>query len=80
MRDLVLKAMANRKRLNKKGLSHPDFRSEQFMKNMGYWLANGADVFDIIKNHEPELRIMMTTNFKKRFDMTVLGGHIEKKQ
>ena len=39
------------------------------MRNLSYWLHNGADASTIIKNYEPEIRIMMTSNFIKNMDI-----------
>lgn len=67
MKQLILKAIATRKRLNRLGKSY--IRSEQFICNLEYWIANGANIAVIVANHEPELRLLMTKNFIKQFEI-----------
>ena len=66
MKKLIIKALANRKRLNRQNKSF--IRSEQFIRNLEYWMGTGADINTIVQNHEKALRLMMTKNFIKQFD------------
>ena len=70
MKTLIKKAISNRKRLNR--LNKSFIRSEQFIRNLEYWLANGASVETIVQNHEKALRLMMTKNFIKQFEILKL--------
>ena len=66
MLNLIQKAIRIRKRLNRLGKSH--YKSEQFIRNLEYWIGSGASIKNIVQNHEPALRIMMTINFIKQFE------------
>ena len=67
MKQLILKAISNRKRLNRLGKSC--YTSTQFIRNLEYWISNGANIAEIVANHEPELRLLMTRNFIKQFEI-----------
>ena len=66
MKHFLLKIIANRKRLNRLGKSH--VRSEQFIRNLEYWLSCGADVGKIVNRHEAAIRLLMTSNFVNEFE------------
>lgn len=66
MKTFLLKIIANRKRLNRLNKSH--YRSEQFIRNLEYWLLCGADINKLVKRHEAALRILMTSNFTNEFN------------
>jgi hypothetical protein len=71
MKQLIQKAIANRKRLNRLGKSY--HRSEQFIINLEYWIASGASILVIVENHEAALRLLMTKNFIKQFEILKEG-------
>lgn len=70
MKNLLQKAIANRKRLNKQNKSY--YRCEQFIKNLEYWISTGASIAVIVENHEPALRLLMTKNFIDKFEILKL--------
>jgi len=71
MKQLLIKAIKNRKRLNSLNKSH--IRSEQFIRNLEYWLSCNADINKLVKRHEAEIRILMTKNFINQFEKLCLN-------
>lgn len=66
MKALLLKAISLRKRLNRTNKSY--VRSEQFIRNLEYWIANGANINQIVQKWEKEIRLMMPPNMMKEFE------------
>lgn len=67
MKKLIIKAIRNRKRLNRLNKSY--IRSEQFIRNLEHWIASGASIKTIVDRHEGKLRLMLTRNFIGEFEM-----------
>lgn len=66
MKSLLLRAISTRRKLNEANKSN--YRSEQFIKNLEYWIANGADIDKIVQKHENLIRLMLPPSFMNKFE------------
>ena len=70
MKQLLLKAISIRKRLNRTNASF--VRSEQFICNLEYWIANGANIDQIVQKWEKEVRLMLPPNMMGEFEKLLI--------
>ena len=70
MKQLLLKAISIRKRLNRINKSY--VRSEQFIRNLEYWIANNANVDQIAQKWEKQVRLMLPPNMMGEFEKLLI--------
>ena len=69
MKELLLSAIALRLRLIRTNRGYiAGAQTEQFLRNLRYWLESGTDPYMIAERWDKQIRVILTKNFISKYE------------